>query len=79
MEQETHDLPLDGEVVIITGAANGIGRGIALAFAAAGADIVVADIDTRSGAGTVQEIEKKGRKGLLVERMYVRTLTLTTW
>jgi NAD(P)-dependent dehydrogenase (short-subunit alcohol dehydrogenase family) len=67
MEQEPHDLPLDREVAIITGAANGIGRGIALAFAAAGANIVVADIDTRSGAGTVREIEKKGRKCLLVE------------
>jgi len=67
MEPDVHDLPLDGEVAIITGAANGIGRGIALAFAAAGADIVVADIDTRAGARTVQEIEKKGQKGRLVE------------
>ncbi len=67
MEQEIHNLPLDGEVALITGAANGIGRGIALAFAAAGAGIVVADIDTHAGVGTVQEIEKKGWKGLLVK------------
>jgi glucose 1-dehydrogenase len=67
MEQEPHDLPLEGQVAIITGAANGIGRGIALAFAEAGANIVVADIDTHAGALTVRDIESKGRKGLLVE------------
>jgi glucose 1-dehydrogenase len=67
MEQESARLPLQGEVAIITGAANGIGRGIALAFAAAGANIVVADIDTDAGAETVHEIEGKGRKALLVK------------
>ncbi len=67
LEQNDHDLPLLGEVAMITGAANGIGRGIALAFASAGADVVVADIDTQASARTVQEIEKKGRKGLLLE------------
>jgi len=67
MDEQAPDLPLLGEVAIITGAANGIGRGIALAFAEAGADIVVADIDTRAGAVTVSNITEKGRKGLLVE------------
>lgn len=39
---------LKGKVVLITGAANGIGRATALAFASRGARLVVADID---GAG----------------------------
>ena len=33
------------ETVLVTGAAQGIGRGIAAAFAAEGADVVVADLD----------------------------------
>ena len=67
MDPEAVRLSLAGQAAIITGAANGIGRGIALAFAAAGADIVVADIDMRAGTATVQEIEGMGRKARLVE------------
>jgi NAD(P)-dependent dehydrogenase (short-subunit alcohol dehydrogenase family) len=44
---------LDGEVAFVTGAASGIGRATALAFAREGANVVVAEIDqrhrTRSG------------------------------
>ena len=39
------DLQLTGRSVIVTGAANNIGRGIALAFAAEGARVLIADID----------------------------------
>lgn len=37
--------PLAGQVVVVTGAASGIGRGIALALAADGASVVLADVD----------------------------------
>jgi NAD(P)-dependent dehydrogenase (short-subunit alcohol dehydrogenase family) len=44
---------LDGKVAIVTGAAQGLGRATALAFAEHGARVVLADIDT-----TVEEVAK---------------------
>lgn len=41
------------QVVLITGAGSGIGRGAALAFAAEGARVVVSDVDEISGRATV--------------------------
>jgi 3-oxoacyl-[acyl-carrier protein] reductase len=50
----------EGDVVIVTGASNGIGRTIAEQFAAADATVVVADIDTDGGEETVATIERDG-------------------
>src|SRR5262245_39254428 len=47
---------LSGKVAIVTGAASGIGRAGARAFAAAGATVVVADINKEGGEPVVQEI-----------------------
>src|SRR5262245_61616184 len=47
---------LNGKVAIVTGAASGIGRAGARAFAAAGAAVVVADINKEGGERVVQEI-----------------------
>jgi NAD(P)-dependent dehydrogenase (short-subunit alcohol dehydrogenase family) len=58
---------LAGQVAIVTGGAQGIGRGIALALAGAGADIVIADLDARRGAETAAEIESLGRRALNLE------------
>jgi NAD(P)-dependent dehydrogenase (short-subunit alcohol dehydrogenase family) len=58
---------LTGQVAVVTGASNGIGRGIALALAEAGADIVIADIDLQAGVETALQVEQFGRQARLVE------------
>lgn len=50
----------DGKVALITGAASGIGRASAKAFAREGARILVADIDREGGMETVEAIRAAG-------------------
>ncbi|MBD2068252.1 SDR family oxidoreductase [Leptolyngbya sp. FACHB-671] len=49
-----------GKVAFVTGAANGIGRATALAFAREGANVVVADISEQGNQETVRMIEELG-------------------
>src|SRR5690349_501065 len=46
----TPTLSLDGKVAVVTGASSGIGRAIALAYAAAGADVALTYRTNRRGA-----------------------------
>ncbi|HHU77823.1 MAG TPA: glucose 1-dehydrogenase, partial [Clostridiales bacterium] len=54
------------KTVIITGAANGIGRGIALLYAEKGANVVIADIDSAAGEQTAAGIKEQGGNAIFV-------------
>jgi 3-oxoacyl-[acyl-carrier protein] reductase len=55
------------KVVLVTGSAQGIGREIALGFAAEGADVVISDINLEKSTVTSRQIESMGRKSLALE------------
>ena len=55
-----------GRVTFVTGAAGGIGRATALAFARAGARVAVADIDENGARETARLIEQEGGTALAV-------------
>jgi len=57
---------LAGEVAIITGAAQGIGRSAALLFAKEGAKVVVSDLDEKKASVVVDEIKKAGGEAIAV-------------
>lgn len=54
------DYKLHGKVALVTGAAGGIGRAAALAFARSGAAVLVSDVNTVGGEETVAMIEAAG-------------------
>jgi NAD(P)-dependent dehydrogenase (short-subunit alcohol dehydrogenase family) len=58
---------LNGRVALVTGAARGIGRSIALALAHAGADVALGLRDVNTGGELAGEIEKMGRRVLALQ------------
>jgi len=56
---------LDGKVAIVTGAARGMGQGIALELAKQGADIVISDV--LPGDETVKAVKSLGKKSFYVK------------
>ena len=54
------------QVAFVTGAGSGIGRATALAFAKAGAAVIVAEINESTGQETVQQIHQLGGQALFV-------------
>lgn len=60
-------MKLAGKVALVTGAAQGIGRAIALLLARNGADIVVSDINLEKAEETVKEIRAIGPKAMAVK------------
>jgi 3-hydroxybutyrate dehydrogenase len=59
-------MKLSDKTAIVTGAASGIGRHIALAFAREGARVAIADIDLAAANATVSEISAAGGQALSV-------------
>src|SRR4051812_4780552 len=57
---------LDGKVALVTGAARGIGRAIALRLASEGARVAVNDINEIGARSVVDEIERLGQRALAV-------------
>lgn len=59
-------IDLQQHSAIVTGGGRGIGRGIVLALARAGADVTIADIDLENAGRTAEEVTKLGRRTLVV-------------
>ena len=63
-----NDFSLVGKTALVTGGNTGIGRAVCLAFADAGADVVVAWHSDERAAGTlVESIKERGRRAVAVE------------
>jgi NAD(P)-dependent dehydrogenase (short-subunit alcohol dehydrogenase family) len=60
-------LLLEGKVAIVTGGGQGIGRGVALAFATEGANVVLADKNRATATETAAEVRERGAGALPVE------------
>lgn len=61
-----------GQLVLVTGAASGIGRATALAFAAAGARLVAVDVDEEGAARTAEAALRAGAGAAWAEVLDVR-------
>jgi NAD(P)-dependent dehydrogenase (short-subunit alcohol dehydrogenase family) len=58
---------LNDKVAIVTGAGSGIGRAIALLYAAEDAKVVVSDINEKDGKDTVERISASGGKAIFIK------------
>jgi NAD(P)-dependent dehydrogenase (short-subunit alcohol dehydrogenase family) len=61
------DLNLKGKVAIVTGAAMGIGRQIALTFAEEGANVVIADLVEEKAKNVAKEVKSLGVEALVIK------------
>src|SRR6187401_2985825 len=62
MPSSLFDLP--GKVALVSGAAQGMGRAMALALAEAGADLMLVDLNASGGEKTAEDIRSLGRRAV---------------
>jgi NAD(P)-dependent dehydrogenase (short-subunit alcohol dehydrogenase family) len=67
MKQESNEMKLQNKVAIVTGAAMGIGKGIAFILGREGAKLVLADVNVPEGLKTCSELEKLRYEAFFVE------------
>lgn len=60
----SNHIDMSGKVVLITGGSRGLGRAMALGFAEAGADLIIASRKIESCQATAAEIEALGRQAM---------------
>jgi 3-hydroxybutyrate dehydrogenase len=60
------DIRLKDKVAVVTGAASGIGRQIALAFSRAGAKVAIADLDAEGARQCAADLNREGREAIAV-------------
>jgi NADP-dependent 3-hydroxy acid dehydrogenase YdfG len=65
------DVLLEGRVVLVTGAAVGLGEVIALAFARFGADVAIRDRDAENLADTAKAVRAAGRRSVTGTTLHV--------
>jgi len=58
---------LKGKVAVVTGGAQGIGRGIVMCMAQEGADVAIADLQSEIAAKAADEVKALGRKAVAVK------------
>jgi 3-oxoacyl-[acyl-carrier protein] reductase len=59
--------PLDGRVAVVTGSANGVGRGIAEVLSAEGAGVAIADVDPAAAGTLADELGATGGTAVAIE------------
>lgn len=60
-------MEFEGQVVLVTGGARGIGQAVAEQFARKGARIVIADVSLESAEKTAQELEAAGTRSMAIK------------
>ena len=68
-----------GKVAMVTGAAGGMGRAIAAAFADAGASVVVSDVSAEAGEETVAGIRESGGEATFIAADVAAARRLNNW